>query len=72
MTIYVALLDEGVDCWRPVKAARLEEGVFRISEQEIPEQEVWEFGPRDVVRCDEYNFCNGPHVRAFAKLEDRP
>jgi hypothetical protein len=33
-TIYVALLDEGVDVWRPVKARRLPSGVYLILEQD--------------------------------------
>lgn len=71
-TIYVALLDEGVYCWRPVRAVKLGEGIFRISEQAIPEEEVWEFRPGEIVRCEEYDFCEGRHFRAFARAEDAP
>lgn len=71
-TIYVALLDEGVDCWRPVRAIRLGGGIFRISEQAVPEAERWEFRPGEAVRCEQYDFCEGRHLRAFAKAEENP
>ena len=44
-TIYVRLLDEDVDVWRPVEADRLEQGVYRIGDQSVPDDERWEFGP---------------------------
>jgi hypothetical protein len=31
--IYMALLDEGVDVWRPVLAERLHDDVYRIVDQ---------------------------------------
>ena len=51
-TIYVALLDEGVDVWRPVKARRLPSGVYLILEQDYDRgTETWQFEPRAVVTC---------------------
>ena len=29
-TVYVKLLDEGVDAWRPVKAMALADGTYRL------------------------------------------
>jgi hypothetical protein len=66
-TIYVALLDEGTDCWRPVEATDLGDSIFRIADQEIPEDEVWEFRPGEIVRCHEHAFADGRHLRAFAR-----
>jgi hypothetical protein len=44
-TIYVRLLDEGVDVWRPVSAETLGEGRYRIvSENTDPEDEKCEKG----------------------------
>ena len=64
-TIYVNLLDEGTDVWRPVEAEILGENLYRIiSENKTPEDENWEFATGDIVRCErkllsdsEPNFC---------------
>jgi hypothetical protein len=51
-TIYVALLDEGIDVWRPVEAERLSPDIYRIVDQGYdPDIERWEFEPGTVVRC---------------------
>jgi len=46
--VYVRLLDEGTDVWRPVQAAALPDGTFRLGEPEADNAaaEVWEFPPR--------------------------
>jgi hypothetical protein len=52
-TIFVALLDEGVDVWRPVQAEHLHDDNYRIVVQPYDrEHESWQFGPGDVVRCE--------------------
>lgn len=48
-TIYVYLLDEGVQVWRPVEAEPVGDA-FRIVGG-CPDGERWEFQPGDVVRC---------------------
>jgi len=48
-TVFVRLLDEGTDVWRPVRAVRIGENTYRITEQAVPEDEVWVFQPGDVV-----------------------
>jgi hypothetical protein len=50
-TIYMPLLDEGVDVWRPVLAVADGVAVFRICEQEIPEDETWKFPVGSRVEC---------------------
>ena len=48
--IYVKLLDEGVDVWRPVPARDLGEGLFRLDPSQVPDEtETWEFPPGAVV-----------------------
>ncbi len=47
-TIYVRLLDEGVNVWRPVPAVPLGAGVFRLGNDRMPE-EIWEFPPGSSV-----------------------
>jgi len=52
-TIHVELLDEGTPTWRPVKAKRIADGVYRIvSEDPDPEDEYWQFPSGSLVRCE--------------------
>jgi hypothetical protein len=45
--VYVYLLNEGTDVWRPVPATKLKENVYLLHGSEIfdPEDEDWEFLP---------------------------
>ena len=49
-TIYVQLLDEGIECWRPVEAEHVEGDRYRIIETP-PDGERWAFPSGSVVRC---------------------
>jgi hypothetical protein len=51
-TIYVELLDEGVDVWRPVAAEPLGEDRYRLvaPADYDPETKKWAFLPGTVVR----------------------
>jgi len=52
-TIYVYLLDEGVDVWRPVKAIHVRDKIYKIvSENQDQEDEKWQFSTGDFVRCE--------------------
>ena len=52
-TIYVYLLNEGTDVWRPVEANHLGGDIYVIeSEDPDSELEVWEFGSGKKVRCE--------------------
>ena len=58
--IFVALLDEGVTCWRPVLAVPLGDAAFQIvSDQTVPDDEKWAFAPGDSVTCEERTFSDG-------------
>jgi hypothetical protein len=58
--IYVALLDEAVEVWRPVEAANEGEDRYRIlSANADPEDERWEFQQGDLVRCRRKTFSDG-------------
>ena len=58
--VYVRLLDEGTDVWRPVQAAVLPDGTFRLGEPEADNAaEVWEFPPRARVKCAARRFADG-------------
>jgi hypothetical protein len=65
-TIYVALLDEGTDCWRPVQAERISDSEF-VLHGSVSEDERWEFQPGDHVRCVSRTFSNGQ--RALVAVE---
>jgi len=51
--IYVRLLDEGVDVWRPVDATRVGTNLFSVvaGQPYDREAERWEFEPGAIVRC---------------------
>jgi hypothetical protein len=49
--IYVQLLDEGVDAWRPVDAINEGGGVYRLPDA-APPDEAWAFPPGSRVRCE--------------------
>jgi hypothetical protein len=50
--IYVPLLDEGLDVWRPVRARRLSRDTYLILDQPYDRAvETWQFEPGTVVRC---------------------
>lgn len=58
--IYVALLDEGVDVWRPVAARHLHRDVYLIADQAYDrETETWQFEPGDRVRCRSMELSDG-------------
>jgi len=57
-TIYVALLNEGVDAWRPVEATALGDDIYRI-EGTVPSEEDWQFLPGTRVRCELKAFGSG-------------
>jgi hypothetical protein len=58
--IFVELLGEGTACWRPVLAVPLGGAVFRIAtDQAIPTDEKWAFGPGEVVTCEQRVFHSG-------------
>ena len=52
-TIYIYLLNEGTDVWRPVVAERVTSTTFRIPIlTQIPEEEEWMFKPGEIVCCE--------------------
>lgn len=57
-TIYMPLLNEGVDVWRPVEATPLSADTYRV-EGEMPGDEEWAFPPGTVVRCESKTFSGG-------------
>jgi hypothetical protein len=70
-TIFMQLLNEGTDCWRPVNAQE-REGVFEILGI-MPAGEEWQFAPGKQVRCRPNLFADGSTALiAFELAVDPP
>ena len=77
-TVFVRLLGEGTDVWRPVEAVRLGETTYRLEDSAAPEDETWIFQPGDIVvverrRSDDGHLhaCDLDGLRAFVARADR-
>jgi len=57
-TIFVALLDEGVDVWRPVEATIEADGVYLIVTPEL-QAETWQIASGSRVRCEMRDLSDG-------------
>ena len=57
VVVYVELVDEGVDVWRPVSAVVEGDGVYRLTGEQ-PSGEQWPFPPAR-VRCQERELSDG-------------
>ena len=67
--VYVALVDEAVECWRPVDAEYLGKDQYRLSGQ-VPDGEVWAFQPGETVKCRERTFQDGASgLVAYARVQ---
>jgi hypothetical protein len=51
-------MGEGTDCWRPVRAVRIDADIFEVTDN-IPEDESWAFPPFSRVRCRDRAFSDG-------------
>jgi hypothetical protein len=51
-TIYVKLLDEGTDVWRPVAAEMIDDSIYRLVGEQA-DGETWEFEAGSMVRVEE-------------------
>ena len=68
--VYVYLLDEGTDVWRPVDAIPVGGDIYKIvAENHDPEDEHWEFATGDEVRCEARRLSSGMHLVAVARAE---
>jgi hypothetical protein len=68
VTIYVALLDEGTDVWRPVQAQRQGDGSYLIvSSNDAPDDEKWQFPTGSTVRCELRKLSGGDRLVAVVE-----
>ena len=66
--IYVALVGEGLNLMRTVKAEHVGRDFYKIVEP-MPEGEHWEYGPGQVVRCKKRNLSTG---KGLVAVEEAP
>ena len=73
MTIYVALVGECTDAWRPVEADWVSGDVYRISAQPYDrEDERWEFEPGEEVHCQGKRLSTGTVLVAVTTARRGP
>jgi hypothetical protein len=65
-TIYMPLLNEGVDVWRPVEAMKITDLGYMVTENPPPGEE-WVFQPGHILRCEERQLSDGRHLVAVTK-----
>jgi hypothetical protein len=71
-TIYVYLLNEGTDTWRPVPAIKIDDSTYVLQGEDFynSEDEEWEFLPGSRVRVKErLNYDGHTHLCAVEKAE---
>jgi hypothetical protein len=71
-TIYIKLLEEGTNVYRPVPAVEFKKNVYKLKGENIydPEDEVWEFKPGIYVVVEEQEL-NGELVLVAVREESR-
>jgi hypothetical protein len=57
-TVYVALLGEGTQTWRPVPARRMDDSTYELLGI-VPSQEEWQFMPGQTVECEKRSLSDG-------------
>jgi len=57
-TIYVRLLDEGTDVYRPVLSKLIDNNIYLIGQRQ-DNDERWEFEPNEIVEVEEHYFKDG-------------
>jgi hypothetical protein len=67
--IFIRLIDEPVDVWRPVLAERQTDSIYRIVDQTYNRDiETWEFSPGDEVVCEMIDSSDGQILAATRSL----
>ena len=71
LRIYMPLLNEGTDCWRPIEAEQVGIDTYRITGSK-PEDEDWPVSKGDVVRCEQRSFADGSEGLVVIHSEQSP
>lgn len=56
--MFVPLLNEGTEVWRPVAVESLKDGTYRVLGP-VPDDEVWAFPPGSIVASQLRTFSDG-------------
>ncbi len=68
--IFVGLLDEGIEAWRPVQAETIRDNVYRIVDQPYDREiETWQFEPGDEVVCEPTESSKGRFLAATRRAD---
>lgn len=65
-TIYMPLLNEGTEVWRPVEAMMITDLGYMVTENPPPDEE-WAFQPGHILRCEERQMSGEICLVAVAK-----
>jgi hypothetical protein len=65
-TIYMPLLNDGTDAWRPVEAMKIGDLGYMVTESAPPSEE-WAFQPGHILRCEERQLSGEAKLVAVAK-----
>ncbi len=57
--IYVELLNEGIEVWRPVEALHLKDDIYQITSIKDDPDEEWKFVSGEIVHCKSRVFSDG-------------
>jgi hypothetical protein len=69
--IFVRLLDENVDVWRPVHAEHISGNRYRIADQPYDRHvEAWQFEPGQTVHCEMVDSDDGRILAATRVAQD--
>jgi len=63
------LLNESIDCWRPVEAIKEGENRYRIVSVPSDATEEWQFTNGDVVECETRRLWDGDALVALRRVE---
>jgi hypothetical protein len=69
--VYVRLLNEGTEVYRPVPSRRIADDIFLLCGNDIYNRayEEWEFEPGSAVKVIEKQFARGRGLLAIARAE---
>ena len=68
VTIFVALMDEGTEVWRPVTAERIFDDRYLLVGICDTDVETWQFPPGSMVRCERRRFAGGEWALVAVEL----
>lgn len=71
--VYVSLLDEAVDVWKPMKAKHISNTHYQIADSpDETDYDSLEFKPGEVVRCEERKLSDGLVLVAVEACGEKP